>query len=134
MNQIATLLYALLTALSLSVTSASAAVNPERAPDIIGTWTKAQALPDGRTMSARISFVRDNTFSGVVSIGQHPYWTYTGKWQIEGRALTYHYQQSSLPLGEADKTDVDDIVSVGGSSLVLRSRKTGAEHIFLRAE
>lgn len=134
MNHIARLLYLFLTTLLLTVTSANAAVNPERAPDIIGTWTKAQALPDGRTMSARISFVRDNTFNGVVSIGQHPYWTYAGKWQIEGRALTYHYQQSSVPLGEADKTDVDDIVSVGGSSLVVRSRKTGAEHIFLRAE
>lgn len=110
-----------------------AAVSPQVNP-IIGVWTKSQGLPDGRSLSVMARFGADGEFSGSASIDGQVVWEYGGTWSIQDRVLTYHYKHSSRPLPDSAKTDVDDVISLGANSLVLRSRQSGQEHTFLRMQ
>lgn len=112
---------------------AQAAGSPQINP-IVGVWTKSQGLPDGRSLSVMTRFGADGAFSGTASVDGQVVWEYGGTWSLQDRVLTYHYEHSSRPLPESAKTDVDDVISMGANSLVLRSRQSGKEHTFLRMQ
>lgn len=123
---------ALFAMLMAFVFSPALAADAAHSPAVHGTWSKAQPLPDGRSLLVVMTFHPDMTFSGNASIGGAVVWEYAGAWESDGSTLTYHYQQSSRPLPESARTDVDDVVSVSPESLVLRSRASGQTHAFAR--
>ena len=106
----------------------------EKNPAVYGSWSKAQLLPDGRSLRVVMTFNPDMTFSGNASIGGGVVWEYSGTWESDGSTLTYHYENSSRPLSDSAKTDIDEVVSLSPESLVLRSRASGNTHMFAREE
>lgn len=77
-------------------------------------------------MTVVVSIAQTLRFTGSASFAGKPFWEYGGTVRIEGRKLVWHYDVSSIALPDAARTDVDDIVSVEGEQIVLRSQRSRA--------
>lgn len=110
-----------------------ATLNPDHAAQIAGTWYNSEQLPDGRTVSSRVTFAPDAHFTGILLVDGKIAWTFGGTWRVDSGLLHYHYEQSSLPMAEGKPDDTDEILSVDGEKLVLRSRLSGKTHVYQRA-
>ena len=99
---------------------------------LTGKWTASETMPSGAVMTMDLTLTQNMKFSGLAKVQGNDFWSYSGAWELKGNQLTWHYENSSRPLPEAAKTDIDDIVSVDGDRLVLNSRLSGKQHIYVR--
>jgi hypothetical protein len=98
---------------------------------LVGRWTASAPHPDGE-MRVSLSINQNLRFTGSASIEGRPLWDFGGRLELAGGQLVWRYEASSIPLPDAMKTDVDDIVSLDASELVLLSRRTGKQRTFRR--
>ena len=99
---------------------------------LTGKWTSSETMPSGAVMSMDLMLTQDMKFSGLAKVQGNDFWSYSGTWELKDKQLTWRYENSSRPLPEAMKTDIDDIVSVDGDRLVLSSRLSGKQHVYVR--
>jgi hypothetical protein len=90
-------------------------------------------MPNGVVMATELVLTQDLKFSGSATAQGKEFWTYSGTWDVKGTELTWRYENSSRPLPESAKTDIDTIVSVDAEKLVLASRLSGNQNVYLRA-
>lgn len=115
--------------------SATATVSSSReSPDagLHGSWVKHSVQPDGRTMIVSVTIEPDGTFSGNTVVGSDVLWVFGGNWEMSGPDLVWHYTRSSRPLPSRIQTDVDRVIAITGSGLVLQSLVSGEQHTFTR--
>ena len=85
-------------------------------------------------MTTELILTPNMKFSGSSSVEGHSFWTFSGTWEIKDDEVTWHYENSSRPLPESAKDDVDRIVSVDSATLVLISKLSGKQHTYSRAK
>jgi hypothetical protein len=107
---------------------------PVSAPSLIGAWSVSEKMPNGPTVSTSVVLTNNMKFNGVATVQGTEFWKYSGTWELNGNQLIWHYENSSRPLPESAKTDIDDVVSVDATKLVLLSHASGKQHEFLRAK
>lgn len=93
---------------------------------LVGRWSSSAQHPTAGEMTVVVSIAQTLRFTGSASFAGKPFWEYGGTVRIEGRKLVWHYDVSSIALPDAARTDVDDIVSVEGEQIVLRSQRSRA--------
>ena len=101
---------------------------------LVGKWSASEKMANGATMSTSLMLTQNMKFSGIVTVQGAEFWNYSGTWEVKGNQLIWRYENSSRPLPESAKTDVDDIVSVDASKLVLVSKLNGKQHEFTRSK
>ncbi len=125
-----------LTAAALLSARARAQVTAETAPlsplALVGRWTTTDAHPSLGTVTVRVSITQAMRFSGEALAGERSFWQFGGTLGLDGRRLTWRYASSSLPLNDAARTDVDEVLSVDAERLLLRSALSGKERLFSR--
>jgi hypothetical protein len=104
------------------------------ATSLVGKWSASEKMANGATMSTSLTLTQNMKFSGVATVQGTEVWNYSGTWEVNGNQLIWHYQNSSPPLPESAKTDVDDIASVDATKLVLVSHLSGKQHEFARTK
>lgn len=107
---------------------------PVSAISLVGKWSASERMTNGATMSISLTLMQNMKFSGVATVQGAEFWNYSGTWELKGNQLVWHYENSSRPLPESAKTDIDDIVSVDASKLVLVSNLSGKQHEFTRGK
>jgi hypothetical protein len=100
---------------------------------LIGKWSASATMPNGAVMATDLALTQDMKFNGSATVQGKEFWTYSGTWEVKGSQLIWHYENSSQPLPESAKTDIDDIVAVDAEKLVLASKLTGKQSVYLRA-
>ena len=100
---------------------------------LIGKWSGSATMPNGAVMATDLALTQDRKFSGLATVQGKEFWSYSGTWEVKGDQLIWHYENSSQPLPESAKTDIDDIVSVDSEKLVLASKLSGKQTVYLRA-
>jgi hypothetical protein len=108
-----------------------AAVSPI---SLVGKWSGTEHVANGATRVIEIEIRQNLRFAGSAAVDGKVYWTYGGTWELKDNQILWHYDASSRPLPEKAKADIDDIVSVDAEKMVLHSRLTGKQNIFLRAK
>ena len=101
---------------------------------LVGTWTASDTKPNLGVFITNVTLTQSMKFSGSVSRDGKSVWNYSGTWELDGTRLTWHYENSSRPLSDLAKNDIDDIALVDGKQLVLVSRLSGLQHVFSRAK
>lgn len=101
---------------------------------LVGKWSVSAPMPNGGTLTTELMLTPNMKFSGSSSVDGRSFWTFSGTWEVKGDEVTWHYENSSRPLPESAKDDVDRIVSVDGATLVLISKLSGKRHIYSRAK
>ena len=101
---------------------------------LVGKWSVSAPMPNGGTMTTELVLTPNMKFSGSSSVEGRPFWTFSGTWEVKDDEVTWHYENSSRPLPESAKDDVDRIVSVDGATLVLVSKLSGKQHTYWRAK
>jgi hypothetical protein len=101
---------------------------------LVGKWTASEKLANGATLTVALTLTQNMKFSGSMTLQGSPYWDYSGTWEVKGSQVIWHYENTSRPLPESAKTDVDDIVSVDEAKLVVVSHLTRQQHVFERTK
>jgi hypothetical protein len=101
---------------------------------LVGKWSISAPVPDGGTMITELTLTPNMKFTGSSSVGGRSFWTFSGTWEVKGDDLVWHYENSSRPLPESAKIDVDRIISVDDTTLVLRSKLNGKQYAYSRAK
>lgn len=99
---------------------------------LVGRWQSADDHPSLGTVTTRLTIAQTLRFSGEAARGDQVFWRFAGTLALDGRRLTWRYEESTLPLNEAARTDADDVLAVDAERLVLRSRLSGQERVFAR--
>ena len=113
---------------------ASAQAADINAFSLVGKWSLSAPMPNGGTVTTELTLMPNMKFSGSSSVEGRSFWTFSGTWEVNGDELTWHYENSSRPLPEAAKKDVDRIVSADDVSLVLISKLNGKQHVYSRSK
>ena len=103
--------------LLLTFSALIAAAEAPKASQIVGHWqfsSPEHGLADN-------TYASDGTFSGRVTKGGKVVWEYEGKWILEGNTLVSNYTRSELKTLPPGYRDQDQIVSVNGDSMVIRT-------------
>ena len=127
-------LLGLLLTIAAGTQSAYAPAQPVSATLLVGKWSAAEKMANGTTIVTSVTLTQNMKFSGIATVQGTEFWNFSGSWELKGNQLIWHYENSSRPLPESAKTDVDDIVSVDASKLVLVSHLSGQQHEFARAK
>lgn len=93
---------------------------------LIGTWQAHESHPERGDIETVFTIRDDSTFAGTMTINNETVWTYGGSWALEGSSITWHYTQSSLTLLESDRSETDEILSLGDDTLTYRSGSRGS--------
>ena len=101
---------------------------------LVGTWSVSAPMPNGGTMTTELVLTPNMKFSGSSSVEGRSFWTFSGTWEVKGGELVWNYENSSRPLPESAKVDVDRIVSVDDATLVLISKLDGKQYAYSRAK
>jgi hypothetical protein len=101
---------------------------------LVGKWSVSAPTANGGTMTTELVLMPNTKFSGSSSVEGRTFWTFSGTWEVKGDEVAWHYENSSRPLPESAKDDVDRIISVDGATLVLISKLSGKQHIYSRAK
>jgi hypothetical protein len=101
---------------------------------LVGKWAVSAPMPNGGTLTTELMLTPNMKFSGSSSVDGRSFWSFSGTWEVKGDEVTWHYENSSRPLPESAKDDVDRIVSVDGATLVLISKLSGKQHTYSRAK
>lgn len=99
---------------------------------LVGRWQASDDHPSLGTVTTRLAITQTLRFSGEAVAGDRVFWRFGGTLVLAGRSLTWRYEESTLPLNEAARTDTDDLLSADAERLVLRSRLSGKERMFTR--
>jgi hypothetical protein len=99
---------------------------------LVGRWSAADDHPTLGTVTMRVTIAQTLRFSGEAARGGEVFWRFAGTVELQGRSLTWRYEDSSLPLNDAARTDTDDVLAADAERLVLRSRLSGKERVFTR--
>jgi len=99
---------------------------------LVGRWQAADDHPTLGTVTTRVTIAQTLRFSGEAARGAEVFWRFAGTVALEGRSLTWRYEDSTLPLNDAARTDTDDVLAADAVRLVLRSRLSGKERVFTR--
>lgn len=98
----------------------------------VGSWQWSGAAPNGTPVAAAMILKEDLTFSTQVKSQGAVVFNAAGAWSVLGRGLFWTYMDSQPPLPADKKEDEDEIVSLDGDRLLLRSKLSGQEREFLR--
>lgn len=90
----------------------------------VGLWQGKATGPDGQTGDLMLDLRNDLSVRGLLRADGKPVWSFIGIWSLQGETLDWQYLFSTPELKEADKVDVDEIVSFDGKTLVLKSQRT----------
>ena len=88
---------------------------------LTGDWITSEQQAGTGTVTTRMHIGGDHTFSGSMQVNDSIVWTFAGTWQLSGHDITWHYTDSSLILLEEDRAELDTIVRLEDSELVLQS-------------
>ncbi|MCU0939442.1 MAG: hypothetical protein MUC86_09930 [Burkholderiaceae bacterium] len=99
---------------------------------LVGRWQAADDHPTLGRVTTRLTIAQTLRFSGEAARGGEVFWRFAGTLELAGRSLTWRYEDSSLPLNDAARTDIDDVLAADTERLVLRSRLSGKERVFTR--
>lgn len=99
---------------------------------LVGRWSAADDHPTLGKVTTRVTIAQTLRFSGEAARGGEVFWRFAGTVQLAGRSLTWRYEDSTLPLNDAARTDTDDVLAADAERLVLRSRLSGKERVFAR--
>ena len=124
-------LFFLLVATALSPASAQTGLTAQA---LVGTWTASAQHPSGGTIAANVALKADKQFVGTVTTDGKLVWEYAGTWSLSGRELKWVYEKSSRAQPAPGFTDIDEVVSVNATTLVLSSRLSGRATTYTRAQ
>jgi hypothetical protein len=114
-------------------TAQTAPLSPPVSPlALVGRWQASDDHPSLGTVTTRLTIAQTLRFSGEAARGDQVFWRFGGTLVLDGRSLTWRYEESTLPLNDAARTDTDDVLAVDAERLVLRSRLSGQERVFAR--
>lgn len=99
---------------------------------LVGRWQATDEHPSLGTVTTRLAIAQTLRFTGEAARGEQVFWRFAGTLALDGRRLTWRYEESTLPLNEAARTDTDDVLDVDAERLVLRSRLSGQQRVFSR--
>jgi hypothetical protein len=99
---------------------------------LVGKWSASESLANGAVVRTDLNLTQTLKFSGTATVQGKEVWWYSGSWEVREGQLVWHYENSSRPLPESAKTDIDNIVSVDAGKLVLASHLSGKQHVYLR--
>jgi hypothetical protein len=99
---------------------------------LVGRWSTADDHPTLGAVTTRVTIAQTLRFSGEAARGEQVFWRFGGTVELIGRSLTWRYEDSTLPLNDAARTDTDDVLTADAERLVLRSRLSGKERVFTR--
>lgn len=118
----------------LGGSAAHAQVTPAdpRTSMLAGSWVARETRSDGLTIEAAMSLARDGKFSGQASANGKTFMTYEGTWKLAGNRLNWVYTKSAPELPEVARVDSDELISVDGTTLVLRSDRSGEKRTYRR--
>ena len=100
---------------------------------LVGKWSTSERRADGTVVTTDVTLTQTQRFSGTATVQGKEFWSYSGSWEVTDGRLIWHYENSSRPLPESAKTDVDDIISVDAGKLLLTSRLNGKQQVYLRS-
>ena len=100
---------------------------------LVGKWSTSERGADGTVVATELTLTQTLRFSGTATVQGKEFWSYSGSWEVADGHLIWHYENSSRPLLDSAKTDIDDIISVDARKLVLASRLSGKQHVYLRS-
>ena len=99
---------------------------------LVGKWTTEAKHPSGATIASSVVLTQNMRFSASSTVDGKPFVQFGGTWSVAGNLLTWRYETSSAMTPGPGTTDVDEIVSVEASRLVLRSKLSGKQHEYVR--
>jgi hypothetical protein len=97
-----------------------------------GTWKWDGQTPNGDSASSTVTLKDDLSFLSDVTIGTRLVFRAVGVWSVSGQHLFWTFMRSEPPLPADKREDEDEIVSFDRERLVLRSKLTGKERIFVK--
>lgn len=117
--------------LLLIVTAQAHAIEPQR--DMVqGKWRGTDTLPNGAKLETNDSLNSDGSFTGTGTVDAKPFWSYSGTWHLAGSKITMTFLNSSLPLPDAAKVNISEVLSVSENELVLKSEGDGKKVVLQR--
>ncbi len=99
---------------------------------LAGSWTSSATRSDGLTIAAAVSLSRNGIFSGHADANGKPFMSYEGTWKLVGKRIFWVYVKSQPEIPENARADSDELMSVDGKSLVLRSDRSGEIRTYQR--
>jgi hypothetical protein len=105
------------------------AVNPLA---LVGSWVATDTKPNVGEFTTNMTLTQNSKFSGTVTFQGRVIMQYSGRWDLQGSKITWHYDTMNPKLPTASMVDTDIILSVDASTLVLVSQLTGLRHEFSR--
>jgi len=90
----------------------------------VGTWVTESHPQDGLTVKVVWTLKADLTFATQMSVNDVIQWSATGVWHIKDKTLVSEYLYSDPPMPNRIKTDEDEILTLEGNTLTLRSKRT----------
>jgi hypothetical protein len=98
----------------------------------VGAWHWSGTAPNGNPAKAAMILKEDLSFSTEIKSQGALVFDAAGVWSVSGGRLFLTYMRSRPPLPADKKEDEDEIISLDGDRLVLRSKLSGKEREFLR--
>jgi hypothetical protein len=99
---------------------------------LVGKWTTESKHPSGATITSTVVLTQNLRFSASSMVDGKPFVQFAGTWSVAGNLLTWRYETSSAMTPAPGTTDMDEIVSVDASRLILRSKLSGKQHEYVR--
>jgi hypothetical protein len=99
---------------------------------LVGKWSTSERMANGAVLTTDLTLTQTQKFSGTATVHGKEFWSYSGSWEVTNGELIWHYENSSRPLPESAKNDIDNIISVDAEKLILASRLSSKQQVYLR--
>jgi hypothetical protein len=99
---------------------------------LVGTWRLSEATAEGGVFETEVRLEQSMRFVVVGTIQGKQVVHWNGTWEVKDHQLIWHYDGGSSAIAPPAKTDIDNIISVDAAKLVLDSRLSNKEHVYLR--
>ena len=99
---------------------------------LVGTWVGTETKPNAGEYTTYLTVTQNALFSGTVAFQGKVILQYSGRWELQGKRITWFYDTMIPALPDALKIDTDEIVAVDTKKLVLVSLVSGLLHEFSR--
>ena len=100
---------------------------------LVGTWKTSAQHPTG-AMTSVVRIEANGRFTTSSTLNGAPFLDASGRWQLAGRKLEWHYENASNPAIPKGYVDTDTVDSVGAKELTLTSVQSGRKHVYVRAD
>ena len=97
----------------------------------VGAWKWIGTAPNGRPAVSIMTLKDDLSFSTSLTIEDKLVFTAVGVWSVSGQRIYWKYLRSDPQLPAEKREDEDDIIALDTGRLVLRSKLSGKERVFL---